>query len=180
MNTRYSQQDLEQVTTLLGRKPRGLFEVVKYHPKEKHPMVIKVLPWVEKAPFPTTFWLTCPLLKKQLSHLEKDKMIGHIEKECLSEDLLESLRQDHRDYRDLRVSFFEQTIGNWDLLPEAQQKMLKTTGIGGIADFDHVKCLHLHYAYHLACESTGGRTIGRLVDELAPHIKTYYGQDLPI
>lgn len=176
MKTFYSQADFDQVTELLGRPPRGLYKVVKYHPERKHPMVIKVLPWVSKAPFPTTYWLTCPILKKQLSHLEKDRMIGLIEAEHLASDqeLLTNLRQDHCDYRDQRVAFFEETIQDWNLLPEAQQDIIKTTGIGGIADFDHVKCLHLHYAYHLASEASGGRTIGRLVDKLAPQIKTYY------
>jgi hypothetical protein len=174
METHYSQDDFDQVSHLLGRKPRGLYQVEKYHTKEKHPMVIKVLPWVEKAPFPTTYWLTCPILKKELSHLEKDRMIRQLESDYLRTniELLNNLRKDHQDYRDERISFFNQTISDWDRLPLAHQEIIKTTGIGGIADFDHIKCLHLQYAYHLV--KPGGTTIGRLVDELKPHIKNLY------
>lgn len=28
-------------------------------------------------------------------------------------------------------------------------KRIKNAGMGGISDFSHIKCLHLHVAYHL-------------------------------
>ena len=176
MEKLYSESDWQQVTEQLGRSPRGFYKVTKYHPQKKHPMVIQVIPWVEKAPFPTMYWLTCPILKKQLSHLEKDRLIKVIESDHLAQkpELLESLRSDHKNYRDERIELFNKTVKNWDELPEAQRKIIEETGIGGMADFDHVKCLHLHYAYHLALEGTGGGTIGNLVDELFPIIKSHY------
>ena len=176
MEKLYTEEDWLQVKSQLGRSPRGLYQVVKYHPLKKHPMVIKVIPWVAKAPFPTTYWLTCPILKKQLSHLEKDRAIKLIEQEHIAKnpELLQTLRGDHESYRDDRLQLFSKTVKNWNEIPLAQQQIIKETGIGGIADFDHVKCLHLQYAYHLASESIGGRTVGRLVDKLFPHIKSYY------
>jgi len=175
MEKLYSSEDLAWVTELLGRRPRGLYQVVKYHPHKKHPMVIKVIPWVLGAPFPTIYWLTCPLLKKELSHLEKDGVIKTIESAFLSEENnLKVLNADHEEYRDERVSFFNETVKDWDLLPEPQKEIIKETGIGGIADFDHIKCLHLQYAYHLASLEKGGRLIGKYVDENFPQVKSTY------
>lgn len=177
MEKKYSELDLESVTELLGRRPRGLYEVVKYHPTKKHPMVIKVIPWVEGAPFPTIYWLTCPLLKKELSHLEKDGAIKDLEKNFLSqEENLTLLKKDHENYRDERISFFNETVKDWSRLPEAQQAIIKKTGIGGIADFSHIKCLHLQYAYHLANESKGGGLIGQQIDRVHPQVKATYSK----
>lgn len=158
----YTEEDYEWVSQLLGRKPRGLYKVEKYHPEKKHPMVIKVLPYVDGAPFPTLYWLTCPILKKEISHIEKEGLIETLEKEDFSQgsENLEALRRNHENYRDQRIKLFEETFGDWSIMPEPMQKILKETGIGGIADFDHIKCFHLHYAHHLVEENR----VGQLLD----------------
>lgn len=159
----YSENDWNQVTELLGRTPRGLHRVVRYHPKEKHPMVIEVIPYVEGAPFPTLYWLTCPILKKEISHIEKDGVIEQFEKEIFSpgSDFNKVLKENHQNYRDQRIKLFEKTIGDWNLMPEAMATIIKETGIGGISDFNHIKCFHLHYAHHLADKNV----VGMLLDE---------------
>lgn len=160
--TFYTQDDWEKVKTQLGRSPHGLYRVEKYHPEFKHPMVISVVPFVKGSPFPTLYWLTCPILKKEISHIEKDAHIERFEKEYFSEgENLEGLIKDHESYRDERISLFEKTIKDWDLFPEPMQKIIKETGIGGIANFNHIKCFHLQYAHHLV----RGNTVGRLLDK---------------
>ncbi len=162
--TNYSEKDWEQVKELLGRAPRGLFQVEKYHPEHGHPMVIKVVPFVDKAPFPTLYWLTCPILKKEISHIEKDGWIEKIGTEYFSKDSenLKNLRLHHQDYCDQRVKLFDETIKDWSLLPPAMEKILRTTGIGGIHDFDNIKCFHLHYAHHLVSDNQ----VGKVLDEV--------------
>jgi hypothetical protein len=159
----YSDEDRLWVSELLGREPRGLYKVEKYHPVHKHPMVIKVLPYVKGAPFPTLFWLTCPLLKKEISHIEKDAWIEKIEKEHFAKgrENLELLHSHHKAYARERRELFEQSGGDWDQIPEPMAKILKESGIGGIADFDHIKCFHLHYAHHLVRENQ----VGKILDE---------------
>lgn len=160
--THYSENDWEEVKKLLGRSPHGLYRVEKYHPTKKHPMVISVVPFVKGAPFPTLYWLTCPILKKEISHIEKDAHIERFEKEYFQDgENLENLIKDHESYRDERIDLFKNTIKDWSLFPEPMQKIIKETGIGGIADFHHIKCFHLHYAHHLI----KGNTVGRLLDQ---------------
>jgi len=160
--TFYSQEDWDIVKQLLGRSPHGLYRVEKYHPVRKHPMVISVVPFVKNAPFPTLYWLTCPILKKEISHIEKDGHIERLEKEYFSGgELLEGLIKDHESYRDERVALFNKTFKNWSLFPERMQKIIQNTGIGGIADFHHIKCFHLHYAHHLV----RGTTVGKVLDQ---------------
>ena len=84
------------------------------------------------------------------------------------EELRASLDEDHRRYASAR----------WALLTSDEQQhaidagyatTLRDKGIGGIADFTRIKCLHLHLAHHLAEE--GGTTVGRLIEarlEVAP------------
>lgn len=161
---KYTHDDWVQVRELIGRPPYGLYKVVKYHPQHKHPMVIEVIPWVKGAPFPTLYWLTCPILKKEISHIEKDGWVGKLEKEYFSKgsENLELLHGNHQAYRDKRIKLFEDAGLNWDQVPRPMAQIIKTTGIGGIADFDHIKCLHLHYAHHLA----GENQVGKVIDEL--------------
>jgi len=167
----YSEEDWDQVRELIGRPPYGLYKVVKYHPKYKHPMVIEVIPWVKGAPFPTLYWLTCPILKKEISHIEKDAWVGKLEKEYFApgSENLELLHQNHIAYRDERIKLFEDVGLTWNQVPKPMMEIITTTGIGGIRDFDHIKCLHLHYAHHLA----GKNQVGKVMDELFNFARFY-------
>lgn len=163
INKLYTDQDFLWVKDLLGRAPRGLYQVMKYHPEKKHPMVIQVLPFVDKAPFPTLFWLTCPILRREISHIEKDGLIESFRSDIFSEgsENQAKLIRNHEDYRDERVKLFEDTIKDWGLVPEPMQDILKNTGIGGIAEFTNIKCFHLHYAHHLVRDNQ----VGKILDE---------------
>jgi len=165
MNFPYTSEDFQEVAGLLGREPRGLYKVIKRHPVKNHPMVIKVIPWVKNQPFPTLYWLTCPILKKEISHIEKDGWIGRFEKKYFEPDseLNEVLQAQHAAYRDERIELFNKVDGDWEKLPVAMQEILKKSGIGGISDFNHIKCFHLHYAHYLA---TGKNPVAELLNEL--------------
>ncbi len=167
----YTQDDWDQVKDLIGRSPFGLYKVAKYHPTKKHPMVIEVIPWVKGAPFPTLYWLTCPILKKEISHIEKDGWVSKIENEYFAKDSenLAQLKKNHERYRDDRIALLDHVGISWDKIPAPMAEIIKTTGIGGIHDFDHIKCLHLHYAHHLA----GENQVGKVMDELF-NFKRFY------
>jgi len=60
----------------------------------------------------------------------------------------------------------------WDALTPADRAWVRARpeihrtfagGIGGTADFTRIKCLHLHWAHHLA---VGGTTAGRLIEAI--------------
>lgn len=62
--------DLRVIQSQLGRPPRQVLGVVT---RCRHglPEVILTNPIIEgKSPFPTFLWLSCPLLKKKIDHLE--------------------------------------------------------------------------------------------------------------
>jgi len=162
-----SEEDLRTVERQLGREPRGVLAVER-RCRWGYPQVIKVYPLLrhdgEWEVFPTLFWLTCPTLREQLSQLEHQ---GYIEKleERLAED--EQLREEyHRNHR-------EYIAERWAVLTEEDRlfveekglaRALKERGIGGLADWNKVKCLHLHYAHQLA----RGNALGRWLEEHFP------------
>lgn len=156
MDSAISEQDLYVIERQLGRPPRGVMEIER-RCRWGYPQVIKVYPLLHGEPFPTLFWLTCPTLIEQLSALEQRGYIKERER-LLAED--EQLRQEyqrnHRDYIAERWA----ALGEEDRALVEERGLasaLKERGIGGIADWERVKCLHLHYAHHLARENVIGR-----------------------
>jgi len=153
-----NEEDFEVLQHHLGRVPRGVLSVETRCPAG-HPQVIKVYPLLRTKgrlePFPTLFWLTCPNLIKQLSALEHRGWIARLEQRLQDDDALRAAYHlDHGRYRDER----------WQTLSEPDRALLLAKGwegldrgIGGIADWDHIKCLHLHYAHHAARTSVVGR-----------------------
>ena len=126
-----------------------------------HPQVIKVYPLIREGDafeiFPTLFWLSCPSLIEQISRLEYQGVIKEVET-LIAQDLAfrECYHQNHRDYIRER----------WELLSREDKAFLKThkleealkqRGIGGIKNWNKVKCLHLQYAHYLVRENVIGQ-----------------------
>ena len=157
-----SEKDYQTVKDQLGRSPRGAKRVVCYGKVTGEPLVIEVHPLVEGKPFPSLFWLTCPRLHKAIAKIEQTAWIKHLENELIpgNEELKKQLEKDHLRYQKLR----------WEKISEEEKKAvpnphylesLKATGIGGVRDFSRVRCLHMHYAHHLAEKNV----IGELMDQ---------------
>jgi exopolyphosphatase/guanosine-5'-triphosphate,3'-diphosphate pyrophosphatase len=139
--------DLSIVREQLGREPTVPFTVEARCPGG-HPLVIRNAPIDRYGhPFPTLFWLTCPVAVKAAARLESDGWVrrwnARAEKD---EELATALASAHEEYARERSRGFPQALA-WG-------------GVGGAAR--GVKCLHAHYANHLA----GGRDpIGAWVAE---------------
>ena len=153
-------EDFETVTKQLGRPPVGARLVVA-RDLEGHPVVIEVDPLVNGVPFPTTYWLTCPTLRKLISRLECQGLISLWEKD---EKVVRQLEKDHLRYRETRFALLQKCHPQWRNLPAGKLAVLKMSGIGGIRDFTHIKCMHLHYAHFLADDNV----VGRMIDKLLP------------
>jgi exopolyphosphatase / guanosine-5'-triphosphate,3'-diphosphate pyrophosphatase len=127
--------DLVAVREQLGREPTTPFTVVA-RCTGGHPLVIRNAPRdASGAPFPTTYWLTCPDAGKAVARLEADGWIARFnERERTDPAFAESLNAAHRSYAEDRARE----------LPEA----IDDGGVGGTRR--GVKCLHAHYAFHLA------------------------------
>jgi exopolyphosphatase / guanosine-5'-triphosphate,3'-diphosphate pyrophosphatase len=127
--------DLALVTEQLGRPPLTDFSVVA-RCGTRHPLVIRNNP-VDHAgtPFPTLYWLTCPEAGKAVARLEADGWIKRLQHRAGEDPAFGSaLEAAHRDYGAERARWVSEAEG-WG-------------GVGGARA--GVKCLHAHYANHLA------------------------------
>jgi exopolyphosphatase / guanosine-5'-triphosphate,3'-diphosphate pyrophosphatase len=123
--------DLDAVREQLGREPTVPFSVIA-RCSDGHPLVIRNRPLdAEGHPFPTIYWLTCPAAVRSVSRLESEGWIGRLAEDP---ELAERIEEAHAAYASERgrmVAGAERWGG------------VGGTGLG-------LKCLHAHYAYHLA------------------------------
>ncbi|MGA2499987.1 MAG: DUF501 domain-containing protein [Tepidisphaeraceae bacterium] len=153
-----------EITTQMGRKARCVVAIAARCP-QGHPSVITCYPLRRKGnrlmPFPTLYWLTCPRLAKELSHLERDGAIAAIGAELARDPAMQAiLRRNHEDYiarRWATLSAEDQLL----IFGSELAEFFQTRGIGGIANFAAVKCLHLHFAHHLVSGNVLGELLAR-------------------
>lgn len=127
--------DLEVVREQLGREPTIPFTVVA-RCAPGHPLVIRNRPFdAEGRPFPTLFWLTCPEAVRAVSRLESEGAIAALNARAeRDEGFARALAAAHDAYAAERARD----------APEARA----FGGVGGTRV--GIKCLHAHYAHHLA------------------------------
>ena len=127
--------DLEQVRAQLGREPTTAFDVVA-RCGTGHPLVIRNQPHDAGGdPFPTTFWLTCPEAVKAVSRLESDGAIASLNERFESDPAFRArVERAHAEAAEERERL-RTGSGAWG-------------GVGGTRR--GLKCLHAHYANHLA------------------------------
>lgn len=149
-----------QVAGLLGREPRGL-EAIAAVADNGSPTVIRVASLVDDSPFPTLFWLVDPSLSYRIDRAEAGGLIKRLQRRIDTDpELQRQMREDHQAHIALRDSYISSA---------AQQQMeilgfgevLREKGIGGIADFTRIRCLHTWYAAHLVVPNT----VGALLDQ---------------
>jgi hypothetical protein len=133
------------VARQLGRPPRAFRRVVVRCPYGR-PAVTEQWPRdADGAPFPTTYYLTCPQLVAKISRLE-------------AEGGVERWTQAVRESQELHASLD---------LANAEQQALRPEipgGIGGSTRRGSLKCLHAHAAFALA---RPGYELGeRILDEV--------------
>ncbi|MEO1077981.1 MAG: DUF501 domain-containing protein [Pseudomonadota bacterium] len=143
----------------LGREPRGL-RAIAVRDAADRPMVIRVASLVDGKPFPTLFWLVDPELCLRIDRAEASGLIARLQTQVdESETLRAAMRDDHAAHIALRDGFLEDHE-RVSLAATGYLKALQERGIGGIADFSRIRCLHTWYAAHLVVPNT----IGALLD----------------
>ena len=143
-------EDKEVIELQIGRPLRSSFTVsCRCH--LDLPAVIKVPPKLDDStPFPTTYWLSCPMMNKKIGALESQGLIKALDKELQDNSQLKSdwlKRQE--SYKNEREDLDDQNS-----YPKA------SGGVGGAEN--SIKCLHSHTADEL---STGLNPIGKIVLE---------------
>jgi hypothetical protein len=151
---------LRLIEQRLGRSPRGLRDVV-VRDATGDPMVIRVASVVDGRPFPTLFWLIDPSLCLRIDRAEAGGLIAELQERIDRSPALQArMRDDHEAHIALRSSFLSDEERR--ILEEASfGAALRKRGIGGIADFTRIRCLHTWYAAHLVHRNT----VGTLLDE---------------
>ena len=136
--------DRVAVRALLGREPAAEFEVV-VRAADGTPVVIRNAPFTEDGtPMPTRYWLVDPDLVTRVSRIESAGGVRAAETAVDAEELARA----HDRYARER----ESVIPGQHTGPRPH---------GGVAGTQRgVKCLHAHYAWHLA---GGDDPVGRWV-----------------
>jgi hypothetical protein len=132
-----------------------------------HPLVLRCRPLRVVAgrplPFPTLYWLACPEVARAIARLEHQGFIERLERELRDDaGFRAEVAHDHAAYaaeREAALSEEERRL----LASHGLLEPLRVRGIGGSRAFDRLKCLHLHYAHHLA----RGSAVGRRLDAIA-------------
>ncbi|WP_458524929.1 DUF501 domain-containing protein [Onishia taeanensis] len=153
------ERQLAIITEQLGRPPRGTL-AVSATDGEGTPLVLRMAPIVEGKPFPTLYWLSSERLKVELSRLEARGVIKELEARLQQEpDFLAAYHKSHEDYVARRWRYMDETqCAEVERLGYTQ--VLTERGIGGISNWDQVRCLHTQYAHHLC----GDNVIGQWLD----------------
>jgi hypothetical protein len=136
--------DEATVTALLGRPPRGAFSVV-VRDGAGVPVVLRNAPLLaDGTPMPTRYWLCGAEAREAVSRLEAAGGVREAEAAVDPGELAEAHRR-HAAERDAE-------------LPPGHTGPRPSGGVGGTRT--GVKCLHAHYAWHLA---GGDDPVGRWV-----------------
>ncbi len=152
--------DRALVERQLGRPPRAFRRVVSRCPWGR-PAVTEQAPYDDAgAPFPTTYYLTCPHLVAAVARLEAaggvERWSAEVERDPELAADLERASAEQRTIRRELAGGHSGSDGGSSL----------ELGIGGSANLRRLKCLHAHAAYALA---NPGYLIGeRVVAEVEP------------
>ena len=140
--------DRQKVAAQIGRPSRAEIETQR-RCHLSLPVVVQVPPVLEDGtPFPTLYWLTCPLAVKRVSRLESAGGVKAMERRAAqAPEFGAALEGAHARYAAQREKMTP---------PEAEHRPE-----GGVAGASQgVKCLHAHYADALAGNSN---PVGELV-----------------
>ncbi|HEY2937830.1 MAG TPA: DUF501 domain-containing protein [Gaiellaceae bacterium] len=132
--------DRAVVERQLGRSPRALRRVAVRCPYGR-PAVTEQSPFDDAgAPFPTTYYLTCPHLVARIARLEAAGGVEEWTARTREEgELAESLARANDEQRALRRE-----------LAAGREHPSLELGVGGAGRDGSLKCLHAHAAYALA------------------------------
>jgi uncharacterized protein len=166
-----SVDDVARVRALLGREPRGAFEVVR-RDEVGDPVVIRNAPFLDDGtPMPTRYWLVGPREVLAVSRIEAAGGVQQAEAE-IDPALVAAAHARYAAERDAEVP--------------AGAPVAPSGGVAGTRQ--GIKCLHAHYAWFLA---GGDDPVGRWVErrlatrldvEVAPESTSFShaGHDLRI
>jgi hypothetical protein len=155
-----SAEEKAAVAAQLGREPRGL-EAIPVLSGAGDPMVIRVASLVNDKPFPTLYWLVDGALNYRIDGEEAGGLIAVLQSRIDEDESLQTqMVADHQRHIADRDRFMDDAT-RARIAVLGFTEVFSERGIGGIADFTRIRCLHTWYAAHLV----QANTVGRLLDE---------------
>jgi len=145
--------DDEAVAALLGRRPQGAYEVV-VRASDGSPRVIRNAPFLaDGTPMPTRYWLVGGRDRLLVSRLESTGGVGEAEA-AIDAEILAAAHARYGAERDADI-------------PAGHHGPRPSGGVGGTRR--GLKCLHAHYAWHLAGgDDPVGRWVAQRFAEASP------------
>ncbi len=133
----------------IGRPLRGAFRVARRCPLGL-PLVLEVPPSLpDGEPFPTLYWLACPLAHRRVARLEAAGGVRAMDRRAAEEpEFGAAIEAAHRRYAEAR-----------EAASRGEGAHRARGGVGGSAS--GVKCLHAHLAHHLV---DGDNPVGRAAE----------------
>jgi hypothetical protein len=169
----FTEADRDTVAAQLGREPRAVAGVAHRCPCGK-PAVLATRPRLpDGAPFPTTYYLTCPRATAACSRAEVDgRMAQMTERLRTDPQLAAGYRAAHRAYLAdrSRIAAGAPAAGESSSHPTAQADVPEIDGISAGGMPDRVKCLHALAAHALAA----GPGVNPLGDEVVAEIGEFW------
>ncbi len=145
-----AEDDLRAVAVQIGRPLRSEAAKVVSRCHLDLPVVVRVPPLLDDGtPFPTLYWLSCPLARARIGRLEAAGGVRRMDQKAGADPGFASrLKAANERYRESRDA----------LLPGPTDGPVPTGGVGGTSG--GVKCLHAHYAH---TRSGGTNPVGEMV-----------------
>ena len=150
--------DRERVRALLGREPQGHYEVV-VRGDDGDPVVLRNAPFLDDGtPMPTRYWLVGPDEIRRIGRLESEGGVDAAEA-AVDPDELAFAHVRYAAERDAEI-------------PHDHVGPRPSGGVGGTRT--GVKCLHAHWAWHLA---GGDDPIGRWIEQRLRSLHLHLADD---
>ncbi len=111
-------------------------------------------------------WLTCPYLNDRIHELETEGLIRRITDFIQEDKTLKSMmRNAHANFYHLRNVIYKKFNRFAESALDGNIMRILKKGIGGIKDFDTLKCLHIHFCHYRVFEDNiAGLMTYRLLD----------------
>lgn len=138
--------DRQWVQECLGRRPRSAYRVAARRADGRVSVILNPPLLDDGTPMPTRYWLVDPEAAAAMGRLESAQGVRRAESEIPPDEL----RDAHERYAGERDAE----------IPDSHDGPRPYGGVGGTRE--GLKCLHAHYAWHLA---GGDDPVGRWIEE---------------